>query len=153
MEEKINNGSVHRILARSYSFYFIGFLLGITLDFIFPLHLMSISWGSYLGLLFMIIGSIFIFWAQRANRDYIKDPKLTGRTFCHGPYCYTRSPTHVGIAILLIGFGILANAFFVVIFTLIAFLITKYTFLTREEAVLEKKYGGPYLEYKKLVKF
>lgn len=47
----------------------------------------------------------------------------------------------------------IVNAFFIIVFSFISFLITKFTFLSKEEKILAEKYGAPYLEYKKSVKF
>jgi protein-S-isoprenylcysteine O-methyltransferase Ste14 len=47
----------------------------------------------------------------------------------------------------------LVNSFFVVLFALIAFFVSRLFFIKKEEQLLEKKYGAPYLEYKKTVKF
>ena len=77
---------------------------------------------------------------------------MTKETFCQGPYCYTRTPTHWGLFFLVLGFGILVNAFFVVVTTIVSFIVSKFIFLRRGEAILAKKYGTPYLEYKKQVK-
>jgi protein-S-isoprenylcysteine O-methyltransferase Ste14 len=82
-----------------------------------------------------------------------KSELVTKETFCRGPYCYTRSPTHFGLFLLIIGFGFVLNAFFVVLFTFFCFLITKITFVKKQEKLLEEKYGTAYTEYKKSVKF
>ena len=68
-----------------------------------------------------------------------------------GPYKYSRSPTHWGLSMLMFGFGITVNAFFIVITTIISYLVAKYTFLKKEEKLLARKYGEPYKEYKKSV--
>ena len=53
----------------------------------------------------------------------------------------------------MLGFGLVANAIFIIVTTVISFVLTKFIYLKKEEAILEKKYGAPYLEYKKAVKF
>jgi protein-S-isoprenylcysteine O-methyltransferase Ste14 len=53
----------------------------------------------------------------------------------------------------MFGFGVIINSFFVVLFTFIALFISKSTFLSKQEKLLEEKYGAHYLKYKKLVKF
>ncbi len=148
-----SKSSVHAMFARSYAFYFLVFLAGIIFDFIFPFRLVVISSAVYFGFILLVSGPILIFWAQKATRKFQKDKNSTGRNFYCGPYYFTRSPTNFGVLFLLLGFGILANAFFVIVFTLIAFLVTKFTFLRKEERLLEQRYGESYLEYKKTVKF
>ena len=105
-----------------------------------------------MGFIFLIFGTFLVFWAQKTSR-HLNIENITKETFCHGPYRYTRSPTHWGLFLLMLGFGMIANAFFIVLFSIISFLITKLVFLKKEEKVLAAKYGTPYLEYKKSVKF
>ena len=151
---------VHKILAHSYTMYFTLFLVGVFLDIFFSARGEFASGGEFFAspimivfsILLLIIATLLILWAQKTSRNLdIKD--LSKETFCKGPYCYTRSPTHWGLFFLILGFGIIANAFFVILFTLISFLIAKFVFLNKQEAVLAEKYGTHYLEYKKMVKF
>jgi protein-S-isoprenylcysteine O-methyltransferase Ste14 len=60
---------------------------------------------------------------------------------------------HLGLSLLLLGLGLILNAFFVVLTTLTSFMIGKFIFQSREERALEKKYGIHYTEYKKSVRF
>ncbi len=143
---------VHRILAHSYFFYFMIFLLALFLDFVFPLKVFHESGLAYVGVLFLVLGPLLIFWAQISSHK-LKKENMNRESFCNGPYRYTRGPTNFGIFILILGFGITANALFVVVFALISFIITRFTFIRKEEKILAEKYGAPYVEYKKLVKF
>lgn len=143
---------IHKVLAYSYLVYFISFFVGLLLDFIFPSYFFNKNILVFIGTLFLIFGTLLIFWAQRSSLNLSKD-NLTKESFSHGPYFYTRSPTHFGIFLLMLGFGIMSSGFFVVIFSVIAFLITKFIFLKKEEDLLVQKYGTPYLEYKNKVKF
>lgn len=145
--------TVHHVLAHSYSFFLTLFLFGFFLDLVFPIKIFSSSIMASVGWLFLISSTVLIFWAQKTSRNLDDVKKIKTETFCHGPYCYTRSPTHFGLFFLTLGFGILINAFFVVLFTLISIIITKVIFIKKEESILAKKYGSPYLEYKKIVKF
>lgn len=45
------------------------------------------------------------------------------------------------------------NDIFVILFTFLSFIISKFIFLNKEEQILAKKYGAPYLEYLNSVKF
>jgi len=146
-----HKNSVHRVLAQSYLFYFISFLFGLFLDFIFPLKIFGETALISVGVTFLILGTFLIFWAQRTSHK-LKKENINKETFCHGPYCYTRSPTHFGLFLLMLGFGIITNALFIIIFSVISFIITKFVFIRKEEKILAEKYGIPYLEYKKSVK-
>ena len=104
------------------------------------------------GISILILGSFLIFWAQQTTSN-LKQVNMDKEAFFHGPYRYTRSPTHLGIFLLILGFGIMVNAPFVILSAFISFIISKYTFLNIQETILAEKYGVPYLEYKKIVKF
>jgi protein-S-isoprenylcysteine O-methyltransferase Ste14 len=151
-KENPHKNKVHKILAHSYFFYFVSFLVGLFFDFIFPLKIFKDFSFSYIGILFLIFGTILIFWAQKVSHELQKED-INKKTFCRGPYRYTRSPTHLGLFFLMLGFGVVINSFFIVFFSLISFFITKFVFIRRQEKILSEKYGVPYLEYKKLVKF
>jgi protein-S-isoprenylcysteine O-methyltransferase Ste14 len=143
--------NVHRVLARSYSVYFILFLAGVVFDIVFQIRIFSNPRIQIIGAIFLALSTLLIFWAQNTSRN-LDTNHLTKETFCRGPYCFTRSPTHWGLFILMLGFGIIANALFVVIFTVISFIITKTVFLKKEEEILADKYGAPYREYKQAVR-
>lgn len=143
---------VHRILAYSYLIYFIFFLAGLFLDLLFSFQVSSNSFMLATGIFFLILGTLFIFWAQKTSRR-LNTTNLSKEVFYRGPYRFTRSPTHWGLFLLLLGVGMVLNGFFVMVFAFLAFLISKFTFLNKQEKILAEKYGEPYIEYKKTVKF
>jgi len=156
IENKTNNNphknKVHRVLAHSYSVQFVLFLIGICLDLIFELRIFTNPITILIGAGILVSGSFLIFWAQRTSQSLNKE-NMSKETFCRGPYCYTRSPTHLGLFLLMLGFGIMISAPLVILFSIISFAVSKFLFLNKQERILTEKYGTPYLEYKKSVKF
>lgn len=146
-----SNLSIHRLLAHSYIVYFVLFLSGIILDIVFRFEIFTDVAVIPIGISIIVFATLLIFWAQASTRN-LKKEKITKETFCQGPYCYTRNPTHWGLCLLMLGFGIVASAPFVIAAILIYMVISKFSFLDREEKMLAAKYGEPYLEYKKSVK-
>ena len=145
--------AVHHVLAQSYYLFLLFFLLGIIFDFIFPINIFKDSTMMPIGFYFIILSSILILWSQRAERNFRSVENVNKETFCFGPYCYTRNPIHWGLFLLMLGFGIMTNAFFIIFFTLFSLAVIKFLFIKKEELILTKKYGAPYIEYKKLVRF
>jgi protein-S-isoprenylcysteine O-methyltransferase Ste14 len=141
---------VHKILAHSYTLYFVLFLVGVYLDIIFRFKIFTNYVILPVGFVFLVFATFLIIWAQKSSRN-LDVANLSRETFLKGPYRYTRSPTHWGLFFLMLGFGIIANAVFVVLSTLISFIISRLVFLPRQEKVLAEKYGEPYLEYQKSV--
>lgn len=145
--------TVHVTLAHSYFWYLLPLVLAVFLDMLYPIRVFHDGWAQILGAIFLIVATFLIYWAQVSSHQLRKTESITKESFCRGPYCYTRTPTHWGIFLLVLSLGLILNAFFVMLFTLVSFLITKIFFVKKQEAILEQKYGAPYLEYKKIVKY
>lgn len=139
--------SVHRVLAHSYFTTLGFFLLGAALDIFFGWKIMDEEIIGPAGLGFLVAGTALVFWAQYSSHKFVKE-NITSDSFRRGPYRFTRNPTHWGLFLVLLGFGLAWNALFVIIFTVISLFVTKTIFLKQEEAILAEKYGAPYLEYK-----
>lgn len=152
-EQSNKTTTVHHVLAHSYFLYFLLFLVAVFLDLVFPIKIFSNGTMVPAGFSILVFASVLILWAQKTSRDLRKIEHINKESFCRGPYCYTRSPTHWGLFLLMLGFGFLVNALFVIIFTVISFIVTKFIFIKKQESILVDKYGAPYIEYKKSVKF
>lgn len=153
--ENINHHkhNVHKVLAHSYAMYFLLFLIGVTLDLVFKFKIFASSVMVPVGFFFLVLATIIILWAQKTGRDLRKVKEVKTEHFCRGPYCYTRIPTQWGLFFLLLGFGIITNSFFVILFTIIAFFISKFVFMGKHDRILAEKYGSAYIEYIKIMKF
>lgn len=150
-KENPHKNRVHTVLAHSYAFHFCIFLLASLIDFIIPLKLLDYSSGA-IGLSLMFLGTVLIFWAQSSSKKLSKE-NMTSETFSKGPYRYMRSPTNLGIFLAFLGFGVLINSFFISAFSFFSFFTARMTFIKKQEKILEEKYGAPYLEYKKKIRF
>lgn len=151
-KNSIPKHAIHKVLADSYAVHFVLFLVGVVLDLIFNFQFFNSTKVAPVGILFLVFGTFLVFWAQKTSRN-LKKENINKDTFCRGPYCYTRTPTNFGLLFLVLGFGLIINAFFVVLSAFTSFLISKFMFLNKQEKMLALKYGKPYLEYKKTVKF
>ena len=148
----MHKNKVHKILARSYSVYVFFLLIGIILDLTLNFRIFNNSFSTFIGILLLIFGTFLVIWAQKTSRN-LKKENLNIETFCRGPYRYSRTPTNFGLFFLVLGFGFIVHSPFIIPFSIFAFCITKFIFLEKEERILAEKYGTPYLEYKKVVKF
>lgn len=150
--EKKGKQSIHKMLAYSFSFFLFSFLFGLFLDFIFPIKIFNGHAGVSFGVISIVLGSVLIFWSQKTARNFSKE-NLTKKNFSKGPYGFSRTPTHWGLFLLITGFSVVVNNFFVLLFTIISFIVAKVFFLRKQEAILASRYGDPYLEYQRKVKF
>ncbi len=152
--KNLHKHTVHHVLAHSYLVYFVLLLLGVFLDFTFGYKILDNTLAVPLGFATLILATVVILWAQKTGRDFSKVTEAkTAEHFCRGPYCYTSMPTQWGLFFSVLGFGLIVNSLFIVIFTVISFLISKFVFMSKHDRILIEKYGDAYLNYKKLVKF
>ncbi|MES2023484.1 MAG: DUF1295 domain-containing protein [Patescibacteria group bacterium] len=149
MEKK---NSHHKVMAHSYVFYFVLFLLGIFMDLVFPMKIFKHDSLISVGVVVLVLATILILWEQKTARKLSKE-NINKESFLHGPYRYTSSPAHLGLFLLMFGFGMIVNGFFIMLFSVISFVISKFSFIKKTEKMLVEKYGEHYAEYKKSVKF
>src|SRR3989344_4642668 len=127
--EKPRKNKVHRVLAHSYVVYLVLFLIGVCLDFIFRIKILGDAVMFPIGFFFLMLASVIIVWAQKTGRDLRKVSEVKKEHFHRGPYRYTRIPTQWGLSLFMLGFGIVANAFFVILTTIISFFAVKFLFM------------------------
>ena len=153
-KRKIENSysKVHRVLADSYTVYLLAFVLGLFFSAGWPIKIFENNFLVNTSAIILLFSSVLILWAQKSSKKFQKE-NLTKESFENGPYRFTRNPTNLGLFLSIVCFGIIVNSFFVVLFGLIAFLISRLYFIKKEEKLLASKYGEPYLEYKKKVRF
>ncbi len=148
---------VHIVLAHSYLVYFASLLFGLAIDVYWPIRI-DIPGLEILGTLLIFAGPLLIFWAQNTSHKMAVKQICSREGVCvddfyKGPYTFTRSPTHLGIFLMVIGFGFIMCSISIILTTTIAFILTRYVFVKKEERILEDKYGEPYRLYKTRVKF
>jgi len=152
IKTEIIKSKVHRILAHSYMVYLMALFFGLVFSAVLPFPIFNNEILAVISAVFLFFASLLIFWAQKSSKEFTKE-NLTKESFMKGPYRFTRNPTNVGLFFSMICFSIIVDSIFSVLFTFIAFLISLLIFLRKEEDFLANKYGTPYLEYKKVVKF
>lgn len=156
-EKNIDKGDsgkmVHYVLSHSYMIYMGAIVLGMVTDSFVKFNLFKLPHFIYIGVLCMALGTLLVYWAQKTSSCSKKKMEKEGgeRDFARGPYKYSRNPTHIGLSILTLGFGFMVGSISIVIFMVVAFLVTKFIFLRKEENLLEEKYGQIYCEYKSKV--
>lgn len=146
--------ATHFVLVHSYIIFLFAVILGALFDLLLKKKIFSNEIYQYIGFFMLIFSSIIIYWAQRTSSNYKKriGEDSSRSHFEYGPYRYLRNPTHFGLFVMTLGFSLIINSLFSVIFTIISYIIAKFFFLKKEEKILERKYGEIYSEYKKKVK-
>ena len=105
-EMVLRNGVIHHLLFRSYSVYLFSVILGVIFDLFFHFNLFSYFIFDYIGIVFIITGSVIAYWAQSTSGNYKEEiAKLKNKSyFNRGPYRYLRTPTHTGLFMMATGF-------------------------------------------------
>ena len=154
---KINKSFlVHIVLGHSYMVYFATFLAGLLIDTKWAFRF-NAPFLVPVGFALLFVGPALILWAQHTShmlavKQVTTDKQPAKHDFLRGPYVFTRSPTHLGLFIMIIGLGFLFNSISIVTTTVIAFILTRVFFLAKEESLLQEKYGEEYTQYKNQVR-
>ena len=142
--------SVHRVLANSYITYLLFCTFGLFGDIFFPVRL-TVPEGKTLAIIFLIVGPLFIAWAQYTSYRFEKVKEQTGSPqFLRGPYRHFRNPTQIGLLFLVAGYALATGAIMLFLATVLAY-VTSNIFFRKHEAILEHRYGDTYTQYKKSV--
>src|SRR5262249_48840277 len=64
------------------------------------------------------------------------------------PYRFTRNPIYLAMVLGLIGLAIAFDSLWILATLVLFYLVIRYGVVAREEAYLERKFGGVYLGYK-----
>jgi protein-S-isoprenylcysteine O-methyltransferase Ste14 len=153
--EKLKNDPkvIHLLLAHSYTIHLLNIGLSVVLGLIFTDFRFSNQALSWVGLVLIMVGTFFVYWAQKTSSSTrAKMMKGEVRNFASGPYKYNRNPTHFGLVLSTFGLGLVSGSYFILITTFVTLILSKTFFLPKEEKILELKYGQHYSDYKKKVR-
>ncbi|MEE9330055.1 MAG: isoprenylcysteine carboxylmethyltransferase family protein [Parvularculaceae bacterium] len=78
--------------------------------------------------------------------------KTTTEIIESGPYRLTRNPMYLQMVLVCIGLAVVLSNPWIFILTPVCVLLLHFLVILPEEAYLERKFGAPYLEYKKRVR-
>jgi protein-S-isoprenylcysteine O-methyltransferase Ste14 len=156
IETQKNPGlSVHQILAQGYLIYLAAIVIGFGASYLWPENA-SFLFEAPSGFLLIVLGTAIIYWAQYAtgstsSKRNNNEGAITKQHFFVGPYKYSRSPTQYGLFLMAFGLALLYGSLYMTFTTVVALLIGKFVIIPHEEKHLARRYGAPYLEYKKEV--
>ena len=142
----------------SYSTIVFGLALFVAtvLDILYPIKFLAEPWNRYLGISLVVLATVLIYWAEalgkrfseRRKKGEIKDAEHLAM----GPYFWTRNPKYLGLAILMIGLGVVLNSLFITLSSVAALIVVNFFLLHKEEQLMESRHGEIYHEYKKKVR-
>ncbi len=131
-------------------------IVAVVLDMVFPFKFLAEPWNQYLGIFVVAMGTLIVFSAENVGRKYSVRRKRGEVTHVEhiskGVYSFSRNPKYVGLALLLVGLGIILNSVFVVLASILSVVVVDYFYLYREENLMAERHGDIYHEYKKKVR-
>ena len=134
----------------------LAFVGGLGIDWLYPLRFVpgDIS-GGWAGAAVFAAGLALALWAIATFRDAgtrVETYNATSAIVESGPYRFARNPIYVGMFVGLIGLAIGFNSLWILAALVPFFLLIRFGVVAREEAYLERKFGGAYLAYKTRVR-
>jgi protein-S-isoprenylcysteine O-methyltransferase Ste14 len=153
MDETIDNANViiHPPIA-----WAIAFVVGWGVCWLYPLRFVPTSVSSAgLGTGVFAVSLALAIWAIVTIRQAgtrIETDKPSTAIVANGPYRFTRNPVYIGMFLGQTGLAIGFNCLWILAALLPFYLVIRYGVVAREEAYLERKFGGVYLGYKSRVR-
>jgi len=127
-------------------------LAGLTLSWFMPLPLIrSAVLAGWLGApVFALALALFVWAIATMTRGGSNVPtNLPTTTIVDtGPYRFTRNPIYLAMVLGLIGLAIVFNTLWLLLVAVPFALVIRYGVIAREEAYLERKFGGVYRRYR-----
>lgn len=137
-------------------FFLSALLLGVVIDDrIRSLPVFAKDEWRWIGLVGLVVGAAVVRSGRRAmvSRGTNVNPTQPTTTIVEaGPFRFTRNPLYLGLTLIYIGLSLLLNTWWSV-FLLVPVWVLMHRFVVRrEEAYLERKFGGTYLDYRRRVR-
>jgi protein-S-isoprenylcysteine O-methyltransferase Ste14 len=131
--------------------YLLALLVGIGLNFLWPIRLLPGWWGVAAGILVIALGATImppvVSRFRRAGTAF--DPhKPASALITDGPYRFSRNPAYVALTLWYLGIGLILNNAWALLLTIVPVLIMDRWAIPREERHLEAKFGQEYIQYK-----
>lgn len=137
-------------------FLLLGFLaVGLVFYKFWPL-----GWGFHplsftLGAAMAVAGGWLMYLAMNEFKKFntpVEVNKPSATIVMSGPYEWSRNPIYIAGLMIFLGVGLLLGNAWLLLFTVLLFIILNVHVIDREEAYLSDKFGEDYHEYKKLVR-
>jgi protein-S-isoprenylcysteine O-methyltransferase Ste14 len=132
------------------------FAAGLALDWLYPLPWMPVKLPNrWIGAAVFALGFALLVWSAvtfRRAGTQVQGTEPTTAIVSIGPYRYSRNPIYLGMFLGLAGLAAGFNSLWILAALVPFFFVLRYGVVAREEAYLERKFGGVYLDYKSRVR-
>jgi len=107
------------------------------------------------GVLLVIGALLIVRWAAvtfRKARTNILTSQAATTIVSTGPFAYSRNPIYVAAIIGMVGAAVAFDSLWFLVALVAIWFVLRYGVIAREETYLERKFGAPYLDYKRKVR-
>jgi len=111
-------------------------------------HVMT-GWMLIAAWVALMSSSIRLFWRRHTSIIPVR-PAMALVT--EGPYRFTRNPMYVGLAMLVVAFGLLLNTWWPMLLLFLVLPAVQHFVIIREEQYLHRRFGTDYDEYMRRVR-
>ncbi|MCP5381316.1 MAG: isoprenylcysteine carboxylmethyltransferase family protein [Kordiimonadaceae bacterium] len=136
-------------------FYIIAIILGLILDYIYPLSVGLAGNEKIAAIVLFILGTIIIILGFRIFARNKQSPSVHAsvtKVYQSGIYAYSRNPIYLGVALMMLAFGLYLDKLWIIFMMIPLIIILNRLVIEKEEAYLEAKFGEEYIKYKKKVR-
>jgi protein-S-isoprenylcysteine O-methyltransferase Ste14 len=156
--QQVNDTGTAGVIARPPVLFLAALLLGLASDRLLPLPFALPEAGL---VHWIIAGSLILIGlalAAAGIRDFsragtpVPTNQPTRALVTTGIHGWTRNPIYLGMFLVYGGIGVAARSPWILIFTLPLAITIRYGVVAREEAYLERRFGGAYRDYKTRVR-
>ncbi len=135
--------------------YLVVLLIGIGLNYGWPLALLPGWWGGIIGVVLILLGAAImppvLARFQRAGTPF-NPHRPASALITDGPYRFSRNPAYVALTLWYLGVGFALSNGWILLLTLPLVLVMDRCAIRREERHLEAKFGEEYRRYKSTVR-
>lgn len=134
----------------------LAFAAGLLLNWLYPLPWLPANFPHHwIGAAIFMLGLALAAWAIvifSGAGTHVPTSQPTTTIVADGPYRFSRNPIYLGMFLGLIGFAVGFDSLWFFAALVPFYFALRYGVVAREEAYLERKFGGVYLDYKSRVR-
>ena len=135
--------------------YLAALLIGVGLDYLWPLRLVSGRWGVVAGIVLIAAGIAImppVLGRFRRAGTTFDVRKPASALIVDGPYRFSRNPAYIALTLWYLGIGLILGRAWVLLLLAPLLVVMDRLIVPREERHLKARFGEQYVRYKAAVR-
>lgn len=136
-------------------FYIIATLIGLGLDYLYPLTFGSQAMIETGAIIIFVLGAIVAALGLKMFATNKQNPSVhatVSKVYQSGIYAYSRNPIYLGVSLWMLSGALYFDKVWIMIMMVPLTLFMNKKVIEKEEAYLEQKFGEDYIAYKQKVR-